>query len=121
MPFGLLVFCSMTRERRREREITPGYLLLIGDSAFTLKILTDRTTWGNFVETLRAISFISVDNLVSDIFFGERAAHSVYRMFSFYFDIVIFVISHFGFEGGTFVLIVPGHCLSFPFQSLEFV
>ena len=29
--------------------------------------------------------------------------------------IVILVISHFGFEGGTLVLIasVPGHCLSF--------
>ena len=46
--------------------------------------------------------------------FWERAAHSVYRMFSLYFDIVIVVISHFGFEGGTLVLIasVPGHCLS---------
>ena len=36
-------------------------------------------------------------------------------MFSLYFDIVILVVSHFGFEGGTLVLIasVPGHCLSF--------
>ena len=47
--------------------------------------------------------------------FWERAAHSVYRMFSLYFDIVILVISHFVFEGGTLVLIatVPGHCLPF--------
>ena len=31
--------------------------------------------------------------------------------------IVILVISHFGFEGGTLVLIasVPGHCLPFTF------
>ena len=36
-----------------------------------------------------------------------------------YFDLlkIISVISHFGFEGGTLVLIasVPGHCLSFTF------
>ena len=34
-------------------------------------------------------------------------------MFSLYFDIVILVISHFGFEGRTLILIasVPGHCL----------
>ena len=37
--------------------------------------------------------------------FWERAAHSIYRMFSLYFDIVSLVISHFGFEGGTLVLI----------------
>ena len=43
--------------------------------------------------------------------FWERAAHSVYRMFSLYFDIVILVISHFGVEGGTLV----GLCLSFTF------
>ena len=49
--------------------------------------------------------------------FWERAAYSVYRMFSLYFDIVILVISHFGFEGGTLVLIasVPGYCVSFTF------
>ena len=31
---------------------------------------------------------------------------------------VILVVSHFGFEGGTFVLIapVPGHCLPFTFS-----
>ena len=47
--------------------------------------------------------------------FWERDAHSVYRMYSLYFNIVILVISHFGFEGGTLVLIapVPGHCFSF--------
>ena len=45
--------------------------------------------------------------------FLERAAISVYRMFSLY----ILLISHFGFEGGTLVLIalVPGNCLSFTF------
>ena len=50
----------------------------------------------------------------------ERAAHSVYLMFSLYFDLsVIFVISHFGFEGGTLVLIasVLAHCLSFTFND----
>ena len=48
--------------------------------------------------------------------FWERAAHSVYRMFSLFFLlIVILVISHFSFEGGTLVLIasVPSHCLFF--------
>ena len=38
--------------------------------------------------------------------FWERVAHLVYRMFSLHFDIIILVISHFGFEGGTSVLIV---------------
>ena len=39
--------------------------------------------------------------------FWERAAHSVYRMLTLY----ILVISHFGFEGGTLVMIasIPGH------------
>ena len=39
-------------------------------------------------------------------------------MLSLYFDIVILVISHFSFEGGTLVLVAsdPGHCLSFTFQ-----
>ena len=47
--------------------------------------------------------------------FCERAALSVYHMFSLYFDYVISVISHFGFEGGTLVLVapVPGLCLPF--------
>ena len=53
--------------------------------------------------------------------FWERAAHSVYRMLSLYFDIVILVIFHFGFEGGTLVLIalVPGHCLYFTFCQIN--
>ena len=40
-------------------------------------------------------------------------------MVSLYYDIVILVIIHFGFEGGTLVLIayVPGHCLSFTFNT----
>ena len=39
--------------------------------------------------------------------FWERAAYSFYHMFSMYFDlgILILVISHFGFEGGTLVQI----------------
>ena len=43
--------------------------------------------------------------------FWERNAHLVYRMFSLYCDIIISVISHFGFEGMTLVIIasVPGH------------
>ena len=45
----------------------------------------------------------------------ENDAHSVYCMFSLYFDTVILVISHLGFEGENLVLIapVPDHCLSF--------
>ena len=52
--------------------------------------------------------------------FWERAAHSLYCMFSLYFEIVILVISHFGFEGGTLVLIasVPGHYLLFTFYII---
>ena len=47
--------------------------------------------------------------------FWEGAANSVYRMFSGFL-----LISHSGFEGGTFVLIasVPDHCLSFTFSDL---
>ena len=47
--------------------------------------------------------------------FWERDAHSVYSMFSLYFDIVILVISHFGFEGVTLVLItsVPIYFLTY--------
>ena len=46
--------------------------------------------------------------------FWERAAHSVYRMLSLYFDL-------FGFEGGTLVLIatIPGHCLSLLFLNTK--
>ena len=41
--------------------------------------------------------------------FWERAAHLVYRLLF----IVILVIFHFGFEGGTLVLnaSIPGQCL----------
>ena len=48
-----------------------------------------------------------------NITFWEGAAHSVYSMFSLYFDIVILVIFHFGFEGGTLVLIasISSHVL----------
>ena len=52
--------------------------------------------------------------------FWERAAHSVNRVFSLYFAYCFcLVISHFGFEGGTLVLIasVPGHCLSFTLHT----
>ena len=49
---------------------------------------------------------------------GESCSFGLF-MFSLYFDIVILVISHFGFEGWTLVLIasVPGHCLSFTFLA----
>ena len=48
--------------------------------------------------------------------FLERAAHSVNRMFSL-LCLVALVVSYFGFEGRTLVLIasVPGHCLHFTF------
>ena len=55
--------------------------------------------------------------------FWERAALSVYRIFSLYFDLLQFlVISHCGFEGRTLVLIasVPAHCLSFTFFELSY-
>ena len=47
--------------------------------------------------------------------FSERAALLVYLCsHSIFWLIVVLVISHFGFDGGTLVLIasVPGHCLS---------
>ena len=49
--------------------------------------------------------------------FWERAAHSVNRMFTLLCLFVALIVSHFGFEGGTLVLIasVPDHCLPFPF------
>ena len=53
--------------------------------------------------------------------FWERAAHSVYLMFSLYFGLfVILVISHFGFDGWTLVLIasVPGLLLCMLFSYL---
>ena len=42
-------------------------------------------------------------------------------MFSLYFDIEILDISHFGFEGGTLVLIapVPGHCFYFALNTVQ--
>ena len=52
--------------------------------------------------------------------FACFGAHSVYHdlLFAFWL-IVIVVISHFGFEGGTLVMIAlaPGHCLYFTFDS----
>ena len=45
----------------------------------------------------------------------ERAAHSVYRMFYLYFDILILVISHLGFEGVTLVLIAWRHNITSSF------
>ena len=50
--------------------------------------------------------------------FWVGAARSVICMFSLYFDIVILVISHFGFMGRPFGLnkSVPGHCLFVTFH-----
>ena len=47
--------------------------------------------------------------------FWERTAHLVNRMFSLLGLFVALVVSHFGFEGKTLVLITPfhGHCLPF--------
>ena len=51
--------------------------------------------------------------------FWERAAHSVFCMFSFLSLFVALVVLHFGFEGRTLVLIasVPGHYLRFTFYQ----
>ena len=48
----------------------------------------------------------------------ERAVHSVNHMFSLLYLIVVFVVSHLGFECGNLVLIAPvlGHCLPFTFK-----
>ena len=53
--------------------------------------------------------------------FREKAVHSVYHMFFLYYCFVVYVISNFGFEGGTVVLIssVPGHCLLFTFDTYK--
>ena len=53
--------------------------------------------------------------------FRDRAVHSVYRMFSLSFGIVILFIVNFDFEGETLVLIapVPGHCLILTFNILS--
>ena len=49
--------------------------------------------------------------------FWERAAHSVNCMFFVLCLFVILLVSYFGFEGETVVLIVrvPSHCLPFTF------
>ena len=49
--------------------------------------------------------------------FWERAAYSVYRMFYLLCLFVALVVSRFGFEDRTLVLIAtdPGHCLPFTF------
>ena len=53
--------------------------------------------------------------------FWERATHSVHRMFFLLFLFVALVVSHYGFEDMTLVLIasVPGHCLTDMIYSLE--
>ena len=45
--------------------------------------------------------------------FWEKAAHSVNRVFTLVCPLVALVVSHFGFEGRTLVMMasVPGHCL----------
>ena len=50
--------------------------------------------------------------------YRERTAHSVNRMFSLLCVFVALVVSHFGFDGWTLVLIasVPGHCQHFTFH-----
>ena len=45
--------------------------------------------------------------------FRETAAHSVYRTFSLYFDMVILTISHVFRAVLVLIASVPGHCLSF--------
>ena len=60
---------------------------------------------------------------LDDIKLGLRESCSVglpYFLFVFLL-IVILVITHFGFEGGTLVMIasVPGHCLSFTFYEFQ--
>ena len=51
--------------------------------------------------------------------FWERDAHSVYSMLSLYFDVIL-VISHYGFEGVTLVLIasVPFYFLTYQCGNL---
>ena len=52
--------------------------------------------------------------------FGKIAAHSVDQMFSVVLLFVILVISRFGFEGWSWVLIasVPDLCIRFAFKYL---
>ena len=54
------------------------------------------------------------------VIFWERAAHSINHIFSLLCLFVALVVSHFGFESGTLILIVsvPGHC-SFTFYLLQ--
>ena len=49
--------------------------------------------------------------------FWERAAHSVYRVFSLYFDLLLYLLLPGWFDGGTLILVasVPGRCFSFTF------
>ena len=49
--------------------------------------------------------------------FWERAAHSVNHVSSWLSLVLFLVVSYFGFEGRTLVLIasVPGYCLPFTF------
>ena len=53
----------------------------------------------------------------------ERVAHSVNSMFSSLYLFVALVVSHFGLEGWTLVLIasVPDHCPPFTFHIVGFV
>ena len=55
---------------------------------------------------------VCLDDISLVVTYWERAAHSV-------IDVVILVISHYGFEGGSLVLIasVLCHCLSFAFYT----
>ena len=55
--------------------------------------------------------------------FCERAAFSINHMFSLYFDYAILVISHFGFEVGTLVLVapIPGLCLLYSRVTFYFL
>ena len=51
----------------------------------------------------------------------ERAAHLANDVLFVLYLICNLVVSHFGFEGGTIVLIapIPGHCLSFTFCMIR--
>ena len=53
--------------------------------------------------------------------FWKRAVHSVNHVFSLLCLCVALIVSHFGFEGKTLVLIasVPGHCYFLLFVIYE--
>ena len=55
----------------------------------------------------------SLDSCVAS--FWDRAALN--HMFSLFCLIVILVVSHFGFEGGTLALIASVHCLPFTLRN----